>query len=379
MGEPIPFNDLTLQHAPLRAALEAAIGRVLDDNAYIQGPHVQRFEEAFAERLGVAHCIGCSSGTAALVLALEAVGVRPGDDVITTAHTFFAGPEAILALGARPVFVDVDPRTATLDPAAVEAALTPRTRAILPVHIYGGVCDMDRLAAVAEAAGVPLVEDTAQAHLARWRDGAAGTLGAAGTFSFFPGKNLGALGDAGAVVTNDAALAERMRSMRDHGRLSKYEHGAIGFNHRMDGVQGAVLEVKLRHLDAWTEARREAAARYVEALAPRGIAVVETLPEAVHAYHLFVVRVPRRDAVQRVLQAAGIASGVHYPVPCHRQPALANMAQPSLPVTERLADEVLSLPLFPGITAAQQARVVDALSAAVDAVSAAPQADAVPG
>lgn len=364
----IPFGDLGRQHAAIRHEIDAAIAEVIADAAFIQGPHVAGFERAFAERLGVAHCVGCSSGTSALVLALEALGVGPGDEVITVAQTFFATAEAIFKVGATPVFVEIDADTHTMDPAAAEAAVTPRTRALLPVHIYGGPCDMDALAAIARRHRLKLIEDAAQAHLAEYRGRMVGALGDAACFSFYPGKNLGALGDAGAVTTGDAAAAARMRTMRDHGRTGKYSHGAIGDNHRMDGIQGAVLAVKLRHLDAWTAARRRIAARYAERLAAIGARMVPAVPGARPVHHLMVVELSEgidRDRVRAAMAERGVATGVHYPIPCHLQPALGG-APGSLPVTERVAERILSLPIFAEIADAEIDAVCAALGAAME-------------
>jgi dTDP-4-amino-4,6-dideoxygalactose transaminase len=363
----VPFGDLAAQYAAIKDEIDAAIARVIADCAFIQGPHVESFERAFAARIGAAHCVGCSSGTSALVLALEALGVRPGDEVITVAQTFFATAEGILKLGAVPVFVDIDPATHTMDAAAAERAVTPRTRAIVPVHIYGGSCDMDGIGAVARRHGLKVVEDAAQAHLAGYRGRTVGTLGDAACFSFYPGKNLGAYGDAGAVVTADATVAARMRSMRDHGRSGKYEHDAIGDNHRMDGLQGAILEAKLGHLDDWTALRRRAAGWYGARLAKLGVTSVKAVDGGEPVFHLYVVELPAgadRDAVQAAMKARGVSTGVHYPIPCHLQPALAD-GTVSLPVTERLAGRILSLPIFPEITEAQVAAACDALGAAL--------------
>ncbi|MCF8506725.1 MAG: DegT/DnrJ/EryC1/StrS family aminotransferase [Caulobacter sp.] len=359
----VPFVDLKAQYATIRDEIRDAMTAVLEETAFIQGPHVEGFERTFAERLGVAHCVGCSSGTSALTLALEAVGVRPGDEVITVSHTFFATAEAILGLGAVPVFVDVRADTHLMDPEAVASAVTPRTRAIVPVHVYGGPCDMDAIGAIAARHGLKVVEDAAQAHLATCQGRMVGTLGDAACFSFYPGKNLGAYGDAGAVTTADPALAVRMRSMRDHGRAAKYEHDAVGHNHRMDGLQGAILAVKLRHLDGWTEARRRAAALYDRHLGDLGLSGIRPGPGCRPVHHLHVVELPEgidRGALQAALQAQGIATGVHYPIPCHLQPAIDGRPG-SLPVTERLAGRILSLPIYPEITEAQIAHVCRAL------------------
>lgn len=385
-GTPIPLVDLAAQHAGLKPELDAAIAEVIAQSSFIQGPAVAAFEDAFAKALGVRHCIGVANGTAALMLALQASGIGPGDEVITASLTFFATAEAICTLGARPVFVDVDPVSATLDPVGVAEAVTARTRAIVPVHLYGGPCDMDPILAVARRHGLMVVEDAAQAHLASYRDGLVGTFGHAAGFSFFPGKNLGALGDAGAVTTNDDTLAARVRALRDHGRAGKYLHDILGFNYRMDGLQGAVLALKLRHLPAWTEARRGLAARYEARLGEmglmdRGVTPIRPMGEGRGVFHLYVVRLPPqtdREAVQRALHAAGIATGVHYPVPCHQQPALVGLGcgdgaacspSPGLPVTEDLVGCILSLPMYPELGVERVDRIVASLDAALTATA----------
>ncbi|WP_298380441.1 DegT/DnrJ/EryC1/StrS family aminotransferase [Azospirillum sp.] len=355
----IPLVDLKTQYQRHRKEILDAVDQVFAEAAFIQGSHVERFERSFTERLGAAHGVACANGTAALSLALEALGVGCGDEVITVAHTFFATTEAILHVGATPVFVDVDPVTGTMDPAAAAAAVSPRTRAVVPVHLYGTPAAMDEIAAVCAAHGLFLVEDAAQAHFATYRGRMAGTLGDAGTFSFYPGKNLGAYGDAGFIVLRDAETAFRTRQLRDHGRTSKYEHGTVGYNQRMDGVQGAILSVKLRHMEAWTAVRRAHASAYDARLMPMGYEVIRP-PEGVEScYHLYVVQVSNRSDVQKAMAEVGIDTGVHYPVPLHLQPALAHLGVPagSLPVTERLADRVLSLPLCPELTEAQRERV----------------------
>lgn len=358
----IPLVDLQAQTRGIRAELDEAVGRVLDGARFVLGEEVERFEGAFAAFCGADHCVGVASGTAALHLALRACGVGPGDEVITTPFTFFATVEAILYCGARPVFADIDPRTFTLDPAQAAARITSRTRAILPVHLYGHPADMDGLLALAGEHGLRVVEDAAQAHGATWKGAGAGTLGDAGCFSFFPGKNLGAAGDGGAVVTGSAEIAARVRRLRNHGRDTKYEHSEVGFAERLDALQAAILEVKLRHLPRWTEARRAAAARYDGLLAESGLELPATAPAAGHAFHLYVVRTPRRDALLQWLQARGIGAGVHYPIPLHQQPALRpRHGHERYPHAEAAAREVLSLPLHPELTDAAQARVADAV------------------
>jgi dTDP-4-amino-4,6-dideoxygalactose transaminase len=353
MAKRIPLVDLKAQYQALRPEIDEAIGRVIDRTSFILGEEVERFEAEFAAYCGVAHAVGCANGTDALTLALQAVGVRPGDEVVTVAHTFIATAEAIGAVGARPVFVDVLPGTLLMDPSLLERAITPRTRAILPVHLYGQMVDMDAVMAVARRRGLKVVEDAAQAHGARHRGRRAGSIGDAAAFSFYPGKNLGAYGDAGAVVTNDPAVAGWVAKARNHGRATKYEHDFEGRNSRMDGLQGAVLRVKLRRLDGWNERRRELARKYDARLAGTGAKPVEVAAGAEPVHHLYVVETSDRDAALARLAAAGIEGGIHYPVPLHVQKAYAHvgLARGSLPVTERAAARILSLPLYPEMPA----------------------------
>lgn len=356
----VPLVDLAAQYAAIHPEVDQAIQAVLDATDFIMGPAVKQFETDFAAYCGAGYCVGVASGTAALELVLRAVGVGPGHEVITVAHTFIATAEAISAVGAGPVFVDIDPCTYNMDPSRLAAAITPATRAIVPVHIYGQPADMDGIRAVAAAHKLVVIEDAAQAHGAIWNGIAAGGLGDAACFSFYPGKNLGAYGDAGAVVTNDAAIAEQVRLLRNHGRRSKYLHEVKGYGERLDTLQAAVLAAKLPHLPAWTAARRRLAARYDELLAdlPVERPVVATAAEPV--WHLYVLRYGQRDALLEHLNRNGIGAGVHYPVPLHLQPAYADLGyQPgALPVTETVAMTCLSLPIYPEMTDAQQDRVV---------------------
>ena len=298
---------------------------VLDSTNFIMGPEVKAFEQAFAAYCGIEHCVGVASGTAALELVLRALDVGPGSEVVTVAHTFIATAEAISAVGARPVFVDIDPRTYTMDPQALAAAITPATRAILPVHIYGQPCDMDAIMAVGRRHGIPVVEDAAQAHGATWHGVAAGGLGDAACFSFYPGKNLGAYGDAGAVTTANAEIAAQVRLLRNHGRRSKYLHEVKGYGERLDTLQAAILCAKLPFLAEWTAARRRLAARYATLLGDSDLVLPYVAPAANPAWHLYVVRTPQRDALLAHLQQRGIGAGVHYPVPLHLQPAYADL------------------------------------------------------
>lgn len=347
MSDAIPLVNLHRQNQALKPQLMAAAESVLDRNAFIQGPDVAEFERGFAETIGAAEVVGCSNGTSALALALEAVGVGPGDEVITVSHTFIATAEAIVHVGATPVLVDVDPSTYTMDSEYLEQAVSARTRAVVPVHLYGTPADMDPILAVCRRHGLKVVEDAAQAHLADYQGRRPGVLGDAASFSFYPGKNLGALGDAGAVASNDPELAGRVRLLRDHGRTEKYVHEVVGYNRRMDGMQGAFLGVKLPHLARWTERRREVAARYDTRLGPAGFRLMQGPEGARSAYHLYVVQVANRDEVVAAMLEAGIGVGIHYPVPLHRQPGFRGKAREGarLGATEALADRVLSLPI----------------------------------
>ena len=343
----IPFVDLAAQYASIKDEVGAAITRVIESQAFVQGPFVKQFEAEFCAAHGAGHGVGCSNGTAAIQLALQALGVGTGDEVITVPNSFFATVEAIVQVGATPVFVDVDPRTHGIDGDAIEAAVTPRTRAIVPVHLYGNPCDMDAVMATAERHGLVVVEDAAQAHLASYRGRFAGTIGDAGTFSFYPGKNLGAYGDAGFVFSRSAAVDATIRKLLDHGRMGKYEHDVMGSNNRMDGLQAAVLSVKLRHLAGWTRTRRAHAALYAELLRDSAATIVQPTEGAEPAHHLMVIEVGNRDEVAEHLRGHGIATGIHYPLPLHLQPALAHLNRPagSFPVTERAAKRILSLPI----------------------------------
>lgn len=362
----VPFADLAAQTAEVRDLVDKAWREMLDDSSFVRGPQVTSFEEEWARYCGVGHAIGVANGTDALQLVLRALGVGPGDEVVVPANTFVATAEAVVLVGAVPVFADVDPRTLLVTPEAFEAVATPRTRVLMAVHLFGQPADMDALVAAAERRGVLVVEDAAQAHGGRWRGRPVGSLGVAACFSFYPGKNLGAFGDGGAVVTDDDVLAARVASLRDHGRIdgSHYDHGAIGTNSRLDSLQAAVLSAKLRRLDEWTQARRAVAARYAEAFAGTPVRWVGNRPEAEHVHHLAVVRVPGRDAVRARLARAGIGTGVHYPTPCHLVSAYADYHRGPLPEVEAAAEEILSLPMFPHMTAEQVDRVCDEVLAA---------------
>ena len=363
----IPFIDLRPQNDVLRSELEAALGRVLDSGAYTLGPEVAAFEEEFAAWCGVPHAVAMNSGTTALHLALLAAGVGPGDDVITTPFTFIATACAIRYVGANPVFADIDFATRNLDPEAARKALTPRTRALLPVHLYGQTADMDPLRVLAERHGLVVIEDAAQAHGASYRGASAGGLGALGCFSFYPTKNLGALGEGGLVTTRDAKLADALRLLRDWGTREKYQHELVAYNARMDAFQGAVLRVKLRRLTAWNEERRAIAARYQELLPGLGLEPPLEAPGCRHVWHVYTVRVPERERVAASLRQQGIGTAVVYPRPLHLQPAFADLGlgAGSFPVAERAARELLGLPMYPGLPKDGPERVVAALGKAL--------------
>jgi dTDP-4-amino-4,6-dideoxygalactose transaminase len=360
----VPFMDLKAQAASVRDEALAAFTAIFDSAGYILGSHVADFEQAFAAYCGVKHAVALNTGTSALHLALIGAGVGPGDEVITVPMTFVATTWAVSYVGATPVFVDVDPHTGLMDVSKVEGAITAKTKAILPVHLYGQPCDLAPLMAVAEKHGLTLIEDAAQAHGATYQGKPVGGFGQSGCFSFYPGKNLGAAGEGGAVVTNDDALAARFRSLRDHAQPQRYHHTEVGFNYRMDALQGAVLGIKLKRLAAWTDRRRELATRYLELLADLPIDLPVVADGRDPVWHLFVIRHPDRDRIRAALEAAGIQTGLHYPVPVHLQPAYRHLGHTAgaFPVAERFARECLSLPLYPEMTARHQDAVVAALS-----------------
>ena len=360
----IPILDLTRQHEALSPHIERAVREVLRGGTYINGPNVTAFEQELAAYTGVPHAVGLNSGTDALYLALRALDIGPGDEVITTPFTFVATTEAIGMTGAKPVFVDIDPATFNIDPAAVEAAITPRTRAILPVHLYGQPADMNALVAVARRSHLAIVEDCAQSIGATVDGRKTGSIGTIGAFSFFPSKNLGACGDAGAIVTRDRALADRIRRLRAHGAAVKYYHDELGVNSRLDEIQAAILRVKLGHLEDWIERRRTIAAWYTVALNrfPE-IVVAAALRNVRHVYHQYTIRAPRREDVARLLRERGIQTMVYYPVPLHLQRvhAALGLREGAFPHCERAAAEVLSLPMFPELRDTEIDAVVAAL------------------
>jgi dTDP-4-amino-4,6-dideoxygalactose transaminase len=360
----VPFLDLKAQHEPLRAELDAAIREVVDSGAFAGGPYVTKFEQDFAAFCRCPYAIGVGNGTDAIWLSLLALGIGPGDEVITVPSTFMATAEAISFAGAKPVFVDIDEQTYTMDPALIEQAITPRTKAIIPVHLYGQPADMDPIMEIANRRGLFVIEDACQAHGAEYKGRAAGTIGIAGCFSFYPGKNLGAFGEAGAVVTHSEELRNKIQTLRDHGQAQKYQHTCIGWNARMDGIQGAVLRVKLKHLANWNAVRRIRARVYDRHLGGlEDLVAPREASYAHHVYHLYVVRVKGRDRILQQLASEGIACGIHYPVPIHLQEAyrFLGYGKGSFPVAEQCADECLSLPMFPHLTAEQLETVTKGL------------------
>lgn len=364
----IPLVDLKWQHAQVAEELAPAMKDVLDNTAFVLGPQVAAFEAAFAEFQGVSHCVGVANGTDALELALRAVGIGAGDEVILPANTFIATALAVSRCGAVPVLVDQDPVHHLIAIDQVEGRIGPRTRAILPVHLYGQMAEMEALAPIADRARIHVLEDAAQVQGAQRHGKGAGSFGVAAGTSFYPGKNLGAYGDAGAVLTNDEAIAQQVRKLRNYGSEVKYHHPETGFNSRLDTLQAVVLSTKLRHMANWNERRRRAAAFYGELLADEErVTLPGTLAGNEHVWHLYVIRVAERDRVLEELNAAGVGSGIHYPVPVHLQGAFAHLGHGpgSFPETEKAASEILSLPLFPGIEESQQEQVVAILRAAL--------------
>jgi dTDP-4-amino-4,6-dideoxygalactose transaminase len=357
----IPFNDLVPIHQQLAGELSAALDRVMKRGWFVLGPELEILEAAFARFQGGGHVVGVASGTDAIELALRAAGIGPGDEVITVAHTAVATVCAIERAGARPVLVDLDQNTFTMAPQAAAAAITPRTRAIVPVHLYGHPADLEPLGNLCTRHGLALIEDCSQAHGARYRGRRVGTLGTLAAFSFYPTKNLGACGDGGAVWTADPHLADRLRKLRNYGQVDRYNHVERGVNSRLDEIQAALLRVKLDHLEAHTIARRQIALNYEQWLT--GVTLPVARPDVEHVYHLYVVRSPERDALRQRLAAQGVQTLIHYPVPVHLQPAYADLGYKpgSLPVTERICQEIVSLPLFVGMTGEQVRAVADAV------------------
>ena len=365
---PLAFVDLAAQHAEISVEVLDSMNRVMQESSFIGGAEVRAFEEAWAQYCGLAHMVGVSSGTDALELALRAIGVEPGDEVVVPANSFIASAGAVARIGARPVFIDCDPTYLLIDPAQLASVVTPRTRVVMPVHLYGQIAPMAELTAAASTAGVDVIEDAAQAHGASQNGRRAGDWGAAATFSFYPGKNLGAYGDAGAVGTNSRPISDTIEALRNHGSRTRYDHPMVGFNCRLDTLQAVVLNAKLAHLDEWNSARRNAARRYDQMLADvPGVVRPSSRDGNEDVWHLYVVRVPERDRVLAALIAAGIPAAIHYPTPLHLTGAFAdlNYGPEDFPVAEKAAREILSLPMHPHLSESQQGRVVEALAAAL--------------
>jgi len=363
MPDKVPYLDLPAQIRSLRPELDAAIARTLDHCSFCLGPDVAQFEKDFAKFCGAEHCVAFNSGTSALHVGLMLLNVGPGDEVISTPHTFVATSWAISYVGAKPVYVDIDDATFNLDPKLIEKAITPRTKAIMPVHLYGHPYEVDGIQAIAKKHNLPLVEDACQAHGAKYKGKTVGTFGEWSGFSFYPGKNLGACGEGGALVTNNAAFAARARSLREHGSSVRYYHDEVGFNYRMEGIQGAVLGIKLKKLNDWTAGRRRVAHRYHELLADTPLQLPREAAWAESVYHLYVARHPKRDELKKHLEANGVGCALHYPLPLHLQKCYASLGykEGSFPVAEKAARECISLPIYPEMTDAQVLRVAEVI------------------
>jgi dTDP-4-amino-4,6-dideoxygalactose transaminase len=359
----VPFVDLQAQYQSIKTEVDRAVARVIENASFILGREVEAFEAAFAEYVGARFCIGLNSGTAAIQLAVMACGLGAGDEVIVPANTFFATAEGVSTANATPVFVDADEASYNIDAARIEAAITERTRAIMPVHLYGQAADMDAVFDIAERHNLVVIEDAAQAHGTRYKGRRVGALGRAGCFSFYPGKNLGAYGEGGAVVTNDEEVARRVRLLRDHGSERKYHHEIVGYNYRLEGIQGAVLNVKLPYLDKWNQLRRRHAALYNELLSESGLTLPREMPYSEHIYHLYVVQTDAREALQKCLSEKGVQTGIHYPIPIHLQRAYSSLGHKvgDFPEAERQASRVLSLPMFPELTENQIMHVAETI------------------
>jgi dTDP-4-amino-4,6-dideoxygalactose transaminase len=359
---PVPFADLQLQYQTIKSEVDGAIAAVIRDNAFIRGPYVDAFEREFAAAVETGHCVSCANGTDALYLVMAALKVQPGDEVITTAHSWISTSAMITHAGATVVFADTDESTFTIDPSAIENSITPRTVGIIPVHLYGQPANMDAIMAIARKHGLWVIEDCAQAHLARYNGRQVGTFGNAATYSFYPGKNLGAMGDAGAVVTNDDALAERVAMLARHGGLTKHQHAIEGINSRLDGMQAAILSAKLPHLPRWTQARQDAAKLYDAGLNQvEDVVVPEVAADRTHVYHLYTIRHPRRDALAAHLAANGVQTAINYPVALPFLPAYGRLEHrpEQFPNAHRAQSQILSLPMFAEITPEQQRTVID--------------------
>jgi dTDP-4-amino-4,6-dideoxygalactose transaminase len=361
--ETVPYLDLRAQYRPLRSEVLSALEEICESSSFVQGPATLDFETKFAAYCGVDHCVSLNSGTSALYLALRCLDVGPGDEVVTVSMTFIATAWVISYVGATPGFVDIDPLRRTMSPDNLEAAITSRTKAIIPVHLYGMPAEMDRIMAIAERHGVPVIEDAAQAHGARYRGKRVGQFGQIACFSFYPTKNLGAYGEGGALITNDASIAHRARSLRDHAQSQKYLHDEIGYNYRMDSFQGAVLSIKLKHLDEWNTARIDRAQQYTELLKGSSYELPADMSDSECVWHCYVIETPERDRVRSALQDVGIQSAVHYPVPVHLQKAYAHLNYRSgdLPITEALCEHCLALPIYPELSKEKISRVASVL------------------
>ncbi len=364
----IPFVDMTARHAPIREELIRVLTEVVDSGSYVGGRFVEEFERSFADYCGTAHCIGVGSGTEALWLTMAAMGIGPGDEVITSPMTFAATVEAICLTGAKPVFADIDERTYTMDPEAFSRAITPRTKAVIPVHLFGQPAEMDAILRIAGERGIRVIEDAAQSHGAEYFGRKTGSMGDAGCFSFYPSKNLGAMGEGGAVITHDDDLAMKLRMLRDHGQTGKNRHTLVGWNSRLDAIQAAVLGVKLRYLDRDNRLRRDLALRYQQGLAGLPDLLLPRVVEGgSHVYHVYALRVCDRPSLLESLETAEIGFGIHYPTPVHLQPAYRSLGYESgdFPVAERCAAEFVSLPIYPELNYAQSSRVIDAIKSCV--------------
>lgn len=361
----IPLVDLKSQYQSIKSEIDSAIENIISNTRFIGGAELDAFEADYAKFQGTDYAVGVASGTGAIFLALRALGIQAGDEVITTAHSFIATIEPVEEIGAIPVFVDIDPETYNIDVSKIEAAITDKTRAIMPVHIYGQLAEMDAIMEIAKKHNLYVIEDAAQAHGAEYKGKRAGHWGDIATFSFYPGKNLGAYGDGGAICTNDKALAERISKLRDHGRVGKYEHGEIGYGERLDTLQAAVLHTKLPHLDGWNAKRREHAAYYSECLQGNAKVITPTIADdSVPVFHIYCIQVEGdRDAILSQLHARGVGAGIHYPIPIHLQPAMAhrNIGEGAFPLTENLASKIISLPIYAELTEDQRAYVIETL------------------
>ena len=374
----VPFLDLKAQYQAHRDEFDSAIQQVIDKTAFAGGPFVQKFEESFAEYCQTKHAIGVSSGTSALWIALLAMGVGPGDEVITTPNTFIATAEAISFTGAKPVFVEITEKTYNIDPSKIEAAITPKTKAIIPVHLFGQMADMTPIMQIAKKHNLYVIEDASQAHGAYYNGRRAGSIAEVGCFSFYPGKNLGAFGEAGGIVTNNSELAARMRMIRDHGQSKKYHHRIVGWNGRMDGIQGAVLSVKLKYIDKWNELRRQHAHQYDNLLMSQNNVITPFVATyGTPVYHIYAIRVANRDAVLAAMGKKGVRCGIHYPIPLHLQEAYEDLGlkKGAYPISERCSEEYLSLPMFPELTPSQLLHVTTTLKEVVNDLQTVQQGD----